>query len=268
MQNNQKEKDINQMSYVEFMAYLRETNRPPGGKKILMILAQNTFLNPTSKIIHVGCNTGSSTMEMIHLTKCSAFGVDKEVTMVEAANKIYRDDLYYNKVKFQTGNAEDLKFKDNYFDLFFSAGSMAFVKNKEAAVREAVRIIKLWGFIADIVMFYHKKPPRKIIDAMNKIMGIEIKLWNLNFWENLYLKEDLEYFYSNREKMRSQSQKEVENYCKKMVAFIKDRKRKAIACKRLLEIMMLFNENHKYLSYGLLIFRKREKNEQETLFGL
>ena len=36
---------------------------------------------------------------------------------------------------------------------------------------------------------------------------------------------------------------------------------------RLTSIMNLFNENHKYLAYGIFILRKRSDIEQISLFG-
>ena len=42
---------------------------------------------------------------------------------------------------------------------------------------------------------------------------------------------------------------------------------KVLVALRLKELMQLFAENHKYLSSALFILRKRDTEEQATLFG-
>ena len=40
-----------------------------------------------------------------------------------------------------------------------------------------------------------------------------------------------------------------------------------VAVKKLYFYMSMFNENHRYLSYAVLLFRKSPTEEQVTLFG-
>lgn len=261
------QKSIGQMSYVEFMAFLGEVNRPPGGKKMLRLMTQNTFMIPNCKVLHIGSNTGSSTMEIAHLAKCHVIGVDKNKTMINCARSINKNDSYFPYVNFITADAQNLPFGDDKFDLVFSAGSMAFINNKLKAIQELIRVTKFWGFIADIVMFYHQKPPQKLINEMNKEMDIKIEPWDLSFWQKLYLKEGLENYYEYTEKMQPKTIAEVKNYCKIITNNISDIATRQEARKRLLVLMKLFNKNHKFLSCGLLIFRKRQSEEQKDLFG-
>lgn len=264
---NEPQKSIGKMGYVEFMAFLGEVNRPPGGKKMLRLMAQNTFMIPSYKVLHIGSNTGSSTMEIAHLTKCRVVGIDKSKAMVKCAKLMNKNDFYFPYVKFITADVRKLPFNDAKFDLVFSAGSMAFIDNKLKAIQELIRVTKFWGFIADIVMFYHQKPPQKLINKMNKEMNIKIEPWNLSFWQKLYLKKNLEKYYEYTEKMQPKTITEVKKYCKIITNDISDITTRQEARKRLLVLMKLFNKNHKYLSCGLLIFRKRQSEEQKDLFG-
>lgn len=264
---NTNTKKIKEMNYVEFMAFLGETNRPPGGKEYLRLMAQNTFLHNKSKFLHIGCNTGSSSIELIHLVKCSAVAVDISSDMIKSAIKINKIDKYYDNIKFEVANAENLPFENETFDLVFSAGSMAFINNKKKAVNEEIRVTKNWGFISDIVLFYHEIPPKKILNNINGLMNTKIEPWDLNYWKNLYAKEGLEEYFIKTNKMIYNDESTINNYCKKMTKFIEDKNEQKEAEKKLYNIMNLFNENHKYLSNALLIYRKRQEKEQIALFG-
>ena len=82
--------DLNQiesMNYVQFMAFMNETNRPPGGKGAVRKVAQQVFLNSDNTVLDVGCNTGFISFELARLTKCSVIGVDISTEMIKVANE-------------------------------------------------------------------------------------------------------------------------------------------------------------------------------------
>lgn len=139
------------MSYVDFMAFLKEINRPPGGKASIRIMALNTFLTKNHKVLHVGCNTGSSTRELAHLVKCKCWGIDVNRNMIKVAQDLTCKDNHKELLKFEVQDARSLSYKNNSFDLVFSAGSVAFMSDRDKAIREFIRVTKLWGFICDIV---------------------------------------------------------------------------------------------------------------------
>jgi len=266
--------DINKilsMSYVDFMAFLEETNRPPGGKESIRLMVQNTFLSKDSKVLHVGCNTGSSTREVAHLAKCNCFGIDINRNMVKVAQKLARWDIYSKFLKFEEQDATSLSFKDNKFDLVFSAGSIAFMKKRDVAIKELIRVTKLWGFICDTVLYYRKTPPLSLLKKINNLTKMDLKPWGLNYWKSIYTDKHLEKYFLYKDTMRAKNTKEIKEYCffmanKPHLNHYTKQDRDAIYNK-LYKYMELFNENHKYLSYCVLIFRKLDYREEETLFG-
>lgn len=260
--------DIKQMDYVDFMATLDEVNRPPGGKNSIRILVQNTFLNKNSEVLDVGCNTGYCSFEIAELVKCKVTGLDINKKMIGSANKYlyaYHSDLKRN-VKFIVGDGMKIPFKDNTFDLVMSGGSTAFISNIPKVLSEYSRVTKQWGFIGDINFYYHTKPPKSLIRKLNNLMKTDIQPWNLDYWRNIYHKTGFEIYYHYFGKMEPVDSEKIEKYC----SFLTDQKNwnekvKKIATERLTEIMTLFNENHRYLAYGVFILRKRSFPEN-TLF--
>jgi len=260
MKNKLTINDIYNLSYVDFMAILDENNRPPGGKDSIRQLVQNTYLNSESKVLDVGCNTGFCTFEIGHIVKCFVTGLDINSNMIDTANSFlgrYHSDLI-NKVRFISGDGKKLPFEDNIFDLVMSGGSTAFIDNIPQAIEEYARVTKPWGFIGDINFFYHTKPPKKLISDLNNMMNINIQPWDETYWLEQYQKADLEMYYRTKGKTSPAENRQVVEYCRKLI----DKKDWGIAVKkaasdRLIEIMSLFNENHKYLSYGVFIMRKQ-----------
>ena len=162
---------------------------------------------------------------------------------------------------------KNLPFQENTFDVVFSGGSTAFIEDKVKALREYTRVAKPWGFIVDIVFFNHTTPPESIINQLNDLMGINIIPWDMNYWLEVYKKSDLEIFSVFSEKVKLVTEDEIEDYCHQMSKEKKypEEVENAIYL-RLKEIMKLFSESHKYLSYAVFINRKTPWKEQVTLF--
>lgn len=259
---------IREMSYMDLMAFLNEVNRPPGGKDSIRILVQNCFIAKDSKVLDVGCNTGYVSFEIARLAKCSVVGVDINENMIKVAEKIRKNDSLGHLIKFKIADAMNLPFQKEAFDIVVSGGSTAFIGDKVKAVQEYKRVLKQWGFIGDINFFYRVKPPISLIKKLNSILEIEIQPWDLNYWINLYEHCGLEKYFIYTSRIKPVSRQDVENYCSVMA----DKKNlsedaKQELKKKLIKIMNVFNENHKYLDYGIFIFRKRLEQEQISLFG-
>lgn len=259
------------MDYVSFMGFLDETNRPPGGKDSMRRMAQNAFLTSSSKVLHSGCNTGYCSFELSHLTKCKVTAIDRNDFMIASAKKrLASEPLPFRKlITFKKGDARKLEFKDNSFDLVMSGGSTAFMDERDKVVKEYQRVCKPYGFVGDVVLYYHKDPPKQVISNINKALNITIQKWSKEDWINLYTKAGLETFYVYDSKMPFYpSASDVRNYCEQMVQRLSlSPESHRVAVNKLQVYMTMFNENHRYLSYAILLFRKTPKDEQITLFG-
>lgn len=261
------------MPYVDFLAFIKETNRPPGGKDSVRRMAINSFINFKSSVLHSGCNTGYCSFEITHLTKCKTKAIDVNKNMVQAAKDKLKLELkiYRERISFQAGDAHNLIFKDNSFDLVFSGGSTAFMKDPPKVVREYKRVCKPYGFVGDMCMFYKNDPPLDLIKKINDLLKIEIKPWKKDYWVSLYANEGLELYYDHTADMPyNPTNKDLEKFCEQISTGAFASYPKEIietANKKFLDYMSLFNENHKYLAYSVLLFRKDEAKEQVSLFG-
>ncbi len=252
--------DIKGMGYVDFMAILDEINRPPGGKESIRELVLNTFLNKGSKVLDVGCNTGYCSFEIASLVKCKVVGLDINKNMIKTASSL--KDKHYkdlkDKISFLQGNGMKLPFKDNTFDLVMSGGSTAFILDIRKALYEYKRVCKPWGFIGDINFYYHTRPPKSLLNTMNKLLEIEIQPWNQEYWLNIYRNSGLEIYHCSSSVAKTVSNDDVRKYCIQLATEKKwGKKVTDAAISRLIATMRIFNKNHKYLAFGVFILRKR-----------
>jgi len=263
-----KAKDISKLSYIEFMALIEETNRAPGGKDSLRRISLNTFLNDKSKVLHIGCNTGSSTRQLVRFTRCQATGIDLSESMIKVARKATKEEKLDKYVKFRVGDARRLRFGSGSFDLVLSPGSIAFMDNKDLVFNEMLRILRYYGYFVDIPMYYVSPPPDKLINQLNREMDTKIEKWNLEYWKKLYDHPHLELVYEFEGKLKVPSQFEIKLYTAKMVNDLNvSLGLKNAIRRRLTKTMILFSKNHKYLSYSILIYQKVYRREQIDLFG-
>lgn len=261
--------DILNMAYVDFMAFIKETNRAPGWEKMLIEMAKNTFMTNTKKAIHIACNTGSALRELNRLTGCSGLWIDINENMIKTANQL-RDKEWINSslLNYEVMDWEKLTISDQEFDISFTTWGMAFVPNKSKAIAEMVRITKDWWFIADIIMYYKQMPPEYLINEMNALMKINIQKRDKEFWINLYQEQGLSLFYEYDWSYADVNHQKLLEYCRIMAENRNElnKEQKKIIEYKLFWIMSLFTENHKYLWAKLLIFRKKTINEQISLF--
>lgn len=260
---------IKKMSYVELMAFLEEINRPPGGKDSIKKIVQNCFITKDSKVLDIGCNTGYCAFEINHLIKCRVIGIDIDPNMIKVAKKIKKNEPFKKLIDFKVADARKLPFRNEEFDIVICGGSTAFMTNREKSLREYKRVLKSWGFVADINFYYQTKPPTYLIQELNQLMKTNIKAWGIDYWLNLYKKVGLEKYFIYTGNVKQATQKEIKDYCNLIVKQKKLTQSNKNALKeRLIPIMSLFNENNKHLVYSIFILRKRPVEEQVSLFGV
>lgn len=106
------------------------------------------YLNPSYRILDLGCGTGRTTFPLFKMGFENIIGVDLTPKMIETATGL--NEYFDTKIQFRIGDATALKFEDNSFDcvLFSFNGLMTIPgeKNREKAIREINRVLKSNGF--------------------------------------------------------------------------------------------------------------------------
>lgn len=274
-ENNLTEKSVYDMSYVDFISLLRETNRCPGGKNTIRKIIQNTFIQKESKVLEIGSNTGFTSLEFARTTKCEVIGIDPIQTAVDESNRELSHDHpdVQGRVKFKVGSAYQLDFQNDHFDLVVTGGATSFMDDKNKALCEYHRVIKPWGFLSVTNLCYLAPPPKNVIEDVSKIIGVHINPWSDKEWFHLFERSKLfELYYNEVIHLEDKSPKIIQEYIeyfmqKDHILKLDQNVQNAIK-NRWNRILEVFNENHKYLGFIFAIFRKRYLPEEPELFTI
>lgn len=264
---------IKSLNYTDFISFIKETNRCPGGKASIREIVKNSFLSSKSKILDVGSNTGFNSFELAHITDSKVYGIDVSESCVDVANSLLNSDSsdVKKRVKFNIGSAYDIPFKDNYFDLVMCGGATSFMDDKNKAVNEYFRVLKPWAFLATTQLFYHTKPPQRILEEVSKIIGAQIEYRNKNDWlEILNSNNKYELYYFKEYKFSHKTNTDVDEYISLFMEkpHIKNlaKEVKEEICSKWLNYISVFSENNDYLSYFIALFRKNILPEEKEFF--
>ncbi|EMF0334093.1 methyltransferase domain-containing protein, partial [Enterococcus faecium] len=205
-------------NYVDLLSFVEETNRCPGGKRTINKILQLTLLNSRNgynlKILEIGSNTGFTSIEIAKLIPGSrVIGIDVNSNAVKAANEklqLQTNELN-DRVTFIVGDASDLPFEDNEFDLVICGGANTFINEKfrEKAVAEYRRVLKPYGFLSVTNLFYNQPVPKNILEDLKKVLGFEIKPWRRSYWLNLLNNSGMEIYHYDEIEMEAKTEERV-----------------------------------------------------------
>ncbi len=119
-----------------------------GGAKETDILAQKASLNKNKKILDICSALGGPARHLAKKYGCRVVGLDATWKMHKEAKK--RTDQYGldKRVVFKYGNALDMPFKANKFDVVWGQDAWCYITDKERLIEECYRVLKLGGTIA------------------------------------------------------------------------------------------------------------------------
>lgn len=265
--------NIENMSYVDFISLLKETNRCPGGKDTIHWILTNTFANANTKVLEVGSNTGFTSLEVARTVKCQVLGIDPVASAVEIANEELRRDAGFVQelVSFEQGSAYNIPCEDDSIDLIIAGGSTSFMDDKETAIAEMERVLKPWGLLSVTNLYYRTKPPKEVTQRVSDVIGVDIQPMSSDDWVNIYLEaSQFELYKYETAQLEPRSKQDIEEYIdyfmqKPHILALTTSERDEIRA-HWSHILDVFNKNHEYLGYIKVLLRKRTVEEEPELF--
>ena len=258
------------MDYVSFTAFLRETNRPPGGKHSVRLIAHNAFLSPEKYVLEVGCNTGFTSIELAKTAGCRVMGIDVSHAAVSVARKQSKAEGCGDRVFFRVADACTLPFGEEQFDAVVTGGANAWISDRSKALTEYWRVLKDWGFLCTVPFYYRTQPPDALIASLNERLGIEIEKWDRRFWCNLFESGGYEpYFLQPEVPATVVSGEALADHAHYMACrVVSPDKADLLAAveQKVLSYWQLFNENNRYLAFSVMVYRKRCVPSERTIF--
>ena len=118
------------------------------GRRATLELAQEVGLNKNMKVLDVGCGIGGSTRTLASKYGCNVTGIDLCEEFCRTADLINERLGYTGKIEIQQGDALNMPFNNNSFDIIFTQHVLMNIENKERLISETYRLLRPKGRLA------------------------------------------------------------------------------------------------------------------------
>lgn len=268
--NTPSKEEILKMDYNQLIGIVRETNRPPGGFKSILHIAQNTFITRETKVLEIGTSTGITAIELAKLTHCKITAIDINPVSIEEAKKRAVEEGVSEYINFEIQDATQLEYADNTFDLVFCGNVTSLISEREKALNEYLRVLKPNGILAAIPMYYIETPSDDLIDRVRAAIQVNIIPWDRKFWFDFFVKEGFELLYYEDYKFNRIDESEVKEFSKELLEqpHLNKLSKEAKEClhKKYTDYMLIFRENLSHMGYSIIYLRKTEFIKDRELF--
>ena len=185
-------KQVSQLNYYDFTAYLGIPLFQFGGLKVADDLIRRCGINENSRVLEVGCGTGFMACRISAKRGCCIVGIDISERMVEMAKDRARRQGLEDKVVFRTADALALPFEDNSFDVVFTQFVTALL-DKNRALAEYMRVLKPGGYLGVVEIFKDTLIPyeasrdiQKAERILSEAVGLDFQLSTPRQWRSLF----------------------------------------------------------------------------------
>lgn len=264
--------DIDRLAYPELVALMRETNRCPGGKRSINRIAQLALLDGASRVLEIGCSTGFTSLELATISRAQITGVDVAATAVEEAERRRRTlpDNMAQRVTFRVADLFDLNEYKEQIDLLIVGGATSFMRRKQEAVEMYKQLLRPYGLLSVTTLFYRTTPPPTLVERVGNTIGTRIDVLGRDAWLDLFTRTGLELYHAEEHTLEARPLAVIDAYVEYMMAqphlaSLSTTARTALQV-RWRDTMRVFNENHQYLNFLLVLMRRNPFEEQPELF--
>lgn len=270
--------EVAEMQYTDLVALMRETNRPPGGKRAVAELARLIALRSDHGVLEIGSTTGFTSLELAKLTGCRVDGIDvSEKSVAEAERRrALEPATIRDRVSFAVGDATAIDAADGTYDVVVCGGANSFIDEarRPKALAEYRRVLKPYGFLSITNLFYAVEPPLDLVKRVSATIGTSLRPRGLEDWLEIYVDSSWELFELRTWRMTSRSDSVLRQYIDSLfaqphLAALAPDTLDALHA-RWTSAMEVFNENHRYLGTLMLVLRAEQVDlpEQPELFLL
>ena len=124
-----------------------------GGVEANDILAQKAGIQSTSYLLDVGNGMGGPARYLASRYGCRVMGLDVTESRHRGALRLTKMVKLDHLADFRLGNALDMPFADNTFDVVVGQETWAHIPEKHRLIAECTRVVKADGVIAFTVFF-------------------------------------------------------------------------------------------------------------------
>ncbi len=175
-------------SFLDMQAYVGITKHI-GGFPATKTLLSLCHVEDAREILEVGCGIGVGPAYAARTYGCRVVGIDLSERMIGWSRQRAREERVEDRIEFQVADVLALPFESDRFDATLCESVLAFVADKEKAIRELVRVTKPGGYVGLNEAFLLTETPSPQVVGLARQMGTEIV--SLDAWRALWDASDL-----------------------------------------------------------------------------
>jgi ubiquinone/menaquinone biosynthesis C-methylase UbiE len=177
------------LKYLDMQAYVGITKHN-GGLEATSELLALCHIDDAREVLNVGCGIGAGGAYIAKTHGRHVVGVDISEKMIGWSRKRASQEHIESRVEFQVADILDLPFEAGRFDLVIVESVIAFVEDKERAIRECVRVTGPGGYVGLNESLYAEEPSPEIVAMVRRELGVDIP--TADTWQRLWAASGLE----------------------------------------------------------------------------
>ena len=144
----------------------------PGGVALTRQLAGSALVGRGDRVLDVACGRGESARELVEHFGCHVVGIDYSKEKIQRANGLTEDVGLSGRAQFVQGDAEQLPFTNDFFDVVICECSLSIFSDLALALTEMRRVLRPGGRlgISDVVL--NKSMPESLQDLVGHVLCI------------------------------------------------------------------------------------------------
>lgn len=155
-----------------------------GGSKATSELIELCQISKDKHILDVGSGTGRTSCLLARKYGCTVVAVDVSEKMLDWSKERAREEGVENKVMFRVADATNLPFENDTFDAVICESVMVFVRDKQKAINEYVRVTKTGGYIGFNESTWLTPPPTELAESVADTIE-KVELLTPDGWKQL-----------------------------------------------------------------------------------
>lgn len=264
-----------ELGWYDFMAQLGVPYFHWGGMRATDELASLCKIDSGKEVLAVGCGTGYSACYIAKNYGCRVVGIDISEKMIGKAKERADKEGLTDRVEFYVGDAHDMPFDDNSFDVVMTELVSIFL-DKHRAFSEYVRVLRPGGHVGVNELYRSEDVPQEAKEIISEVEGRFEEAVGLPFvlptpreWEEWFMESNLEdiqlqevdYTYSVGEYAEAVGgMAKLLKLCMKSIyhmLFNKRLRKTAMPVGKLKDVLMRDKKTRQYVGAILCVGRKR-----------
>jgi SAM-dependent methyltransferase len=162
-----------------------------GGLSATNELIELCQITSDTYVLDVGCGVGITPCYLARKYGCKVVGIDVLESMIDRCNERARRQGLGELLEFRVADIQSPPFGDGEFDVVIGESILAFVDDKQKAVKEAVRVLKIRGYFGVTETAWLEDPPPESLDLVSQSFGGIFNPLTALGWEQLLLQAGL-----------------------------------------------------------------------------